>query len=50
MFIYRKEGRAFPLKILQCCLGDALGGVESRLRLARLADGQLQVNVSVNAF
>lgn len=38
--------RAFPLKIVQCCLGE----VESGPRLPRPADAQLKANEDVNAW
>ena len=49
MHISGEEGRAFSLRILQCCLGEALGEAESGPGLARPVDGQLNVNVNTNA-
>lgn len=49
MCIFGEEGKAFPLKIAQCCLGEAVGEAESGPRLARLAEGKLKVIVITNA-
>jgi len=50
MHISGEEDRAFPLRIAQWCLDEALGEAESRLRLARLADGQLKETKTINAW
>jgi len=50
MPIYGEEGKAFPLKIVQCCLGEALCQAESGPRLPRLVDGKLKVNVGENEW
>jgi len=44
--IFWEERRALPLRIVQCCLGEA----ESGPRLPKPANGQLKADVNVNAW